>query len=100
MQAGNHPPLGVIDTTHPEVSAASTDVVPRHNLSMYAESNSTPVIAFSNTILLLRLYGLLSIVVFLSWTGIAFPPRVFVLSTKSSLCFNNAVKGLVFPSKV
>jgi len=32
-QAGSQPPLGVMETTHPDVSAASTEVVPRHNLS-------------------------------------------------------------------
>src|SRR3989441_118574 len=38
MTAGIHPPDGVIDTTHPEVSEASMDVVPRVNASSNAAS--------------------------------------------------------------
>src|SRR5829696_6833930 len=40
ITAGTHPPLGVIDTTHPSASADSIDVVPAWNDSRNAESLS------------------------------------------------------------
>src|SRR5690606_22977005 len=36
--AGSHPPLGVMETTQPSASAASTVVVPRHKRSIYSSS--------------------------------------------------------------
>ena len=41
ITAGTQPPLGVIDTTQPIVSAAWIDVVPRPNASRNAESASS-----------------------------------------------------------
>src|SRR4029079_12471518 len=45
IQAGNQPPLGVMDTTQPSLSAASTDVVPNHILSMYNGSLNEIVVS-------------------------------------------------------
>src|SRR5690606_36622624 len=41
IHAGTHPPLGVMDTTHPSASAASTLVVPRSRRSTYTLSTGS-----------------------------------------------------------
>src|SRR6185436_5898440 len=74
IQAGNQPPLGVIDTTQPSLSAASTDVVPIHILSMYKGSLNETVVSCEGR-------------------KLRFP------SAADALCFNRSRYGFVFPSK-
>jgi hypothetical protein len=42
ITAGTHPPLGVIETTHPVASAACTDVVPSVKVSSRSQAGTPP----------------------------------------------------------
>src|SRR4051794_35530403 len=97
MVAGSHPPLGVIDTTQPALSAASTVVVPRHNLSIYSAKAFEGLLS-PETVTSLFLRTALNELV-LSCAGIAFPFLLFVVSANASLCFNKVANGFVLPSK-
>ena len=84
MTAGNQPPLGVMETTQPSLSAASTEVVPRHNLSIYSGS----IFGFNTCCITTA-----------SCTGIALLFDLVVsVPVAIARCFNKFKNGFCFPS--
>src|SRR3954447_20445184 len=91
MHAGNHPPLGVTDTTQPLLSAASILVVPRQSLSIYRLSGVLFVLIAS--VLLLSMLFKKPVVSCLGKKRLPF--LTAPVSVNAALSCNSAVNGLV-----